>query len=165
MDAFCGSPFWVGSFFNHSRCLPQVVTALCVKSGRITKTIVCLDGRAYLLVFVFVLPVQNTTTTWEVEDPDFNICFEKTVLVWIPCVFLWCLSPLDVLYIAKSRLRSVPWSWLNISKLVSAFSGFWIVAMCILMAVSLTSSHILLDTYCSTGCSLSIRYNLCIFVK
>lgn len=63
------------------------------------------------------------TRTWETEDPDFTICFEKTALVWTPCVFLLCFAPLEVYYIAKSKSRDIPWNWLNISKLVSSDFG------------------------------------------
>ncbi|XP_026281245.2 multidrug resistance-associated protein 1 isoform X2 [Frankliniella occidentalis] len=66
-------------------------------------------------------PFWNSSRTWETDDPDFTICFEKTALVWAPCVFLWCFAPLEAYYIAKSRNRDIPWNWLNISKLI--FTG------------------------------------------
>jgi len=34
--------------------------------------------------------------TWNTENPRFTPCFQETVLVWIPCAFLWILSPFDV---------------------------------------------------------------------
>lgn len=60
----------------------------------------------------------NTNLTWNTDDPEFTKCFEKTVLVWIPCFFLWTFSSLEVYYLLKSKRRNIPWSWLNISKLV-----------------------------------------------
>ncbi|XP_069159719.1 multidrug resistance-associated protein 1 [Procambarus clarkii] len=56
--------------------------------------------------------------TWNTTDPDFTLCFERTVLVWVPCGFLWLFAPLEISYIVNSVDRLVPWSWINISKLV-----------------------------------------------
>ncbi|XP_039283752.1 multidrug resistance-associated protein 1 isoform X2 [Nilaparvata lugens] len=60
----------------------------------------------------------NSSVTWNTEDPDFTPCFEKTVLVWVPCLFLWIFSPLEVYYLTRSHTRDIPWNWLNISKIV-----------------------------------------------
>ncbi|RZF36743.1 hypothetical protein LSTR_LSTR005056 [Laodelphax striatellus] len=60
----------------------------------------------------------NTSVTWNTENPDFTPCFEKTVLVWVPCLFLWIFSPLEVYYLTRSHTRDIPWNWLNISKIV-----------------------------------------------
>lgn len=62
--------------------------------------------------------MQNINITWNTDDPDFTKCFEKTVLVWIPCFFLWTFSSLEVYYLLKSKRRNIPWNWLNIFKLV-----------------------------------------------
>ncbi|XP_068238012.1 multidrug resistance-associated protein 1-like isoform X2 [Palaemon carinicauda] len=59
----------------------------------------------------------DANITWHTENPDFTPCFERTVLVWIPCIFLWLLAPLETHYLIKSVDRLIPWSWLNISKL------------------------------------------------
>lgn len=56
--------------------------------------------------------------TWETDDPDLTECFEKTVLVWIPCLFLWTFASLEVYYILSSKKRDIPWNFLNVSKLV-----------------------------------------------
>lgn len=55
--------------------------------------------------------------SWYTDDPDLTDCFKQTVLVWVPCVFLWLFSSLDVFYIINSKKRDIPWNWLNISKL------------------------------------------------
>ncbi|XP_060530036.1 multidrug resistance-associated protein 1-like isoform X5 [Cylas formicarius] len=60
----------------------------------------------------------NSTLTWDTDDPDFTKCFEKTVLVWIPCVFLWLFSSLEVYYIASSKKKDIPWNFLNCFKLL-----------------------------------------------
>ncbi|XP_054264333.1 ATP-binding cassette sub-family C member 3-like [Macrosteles quadrilineatus] len=54
---------------------------------------------------------------WDSPDPEFTPCFEKTVLVWGPCLFLWIFSPLEVFFISQSRCRDIPWGILNTCKL------------------------------------------------
>ncbi|KAJ8982897.1 hypothetical protein NQ317_004327 [Molorchus minor] len=60
----------------------------------------------------------NINVTWNTDDPDFTKCFEKTVLVWAPCLFLWAFSCLEVYYILNSKRWNIPWSWINVSKLI-----------------------------------------------
>lgn len=60
---------------------------------------------------------QNASLTWYTADPEFTKCFEKTILVWLPCLFLWVFSPIEVYYLLNSRRENIPWNWLNISKL------------------------------------------------
>jgi len=62
--------------------------------------------------------VQNANETWYTETPRLSPCFQKTVLVWTPCLFLWVFAPLETYYILHSKTRNIPWNWLNISKLV-----------------------------------------------
>nr|CAD7258793.1 unnamed protein product [Timema shepardi] len=61
--------------------------------------------------------LQDTNLTWNTTDPDLTPCFQKTVLVWIPCSFLWLFSSLETYYILHSKTKNVPWNWLNISKI------------------------------------------------
>lgn len=56
--------------------------------------------------------------TWETDDPDLTPCFQKTVLVWVPCVFLWTCCFFEVYYIINSKKRDIPWTFLNILKCV-----------------------------------------------
>ncbi|XP_042886660.1 multidrug resistance-associated protein 1-like isoform X6 [Penaeus japonicus] len=60
----------------------------------------------------------DANLTWNTDTPQFTPCFERTVLVWIPCGFLWLFAPLETHYVLQSADRLIPWSWLNISKLV-----------------------------------------------
>uniref|UniRef100_A0A4W5L606 ABC-type glutathione-S-conjugate transporter n=1 Tax=Hucho hucho TaxID=62062 RepID=A0A4W5L606_9TELE len=42
------------------------------------------------------LPFQPTVDwnrTWYTDKPDLTECFQNTVLVWFPCVYLWLLAP------------------------------------------------------------------------
>ncbi|CAH1990666.1 unnamed protein product [Acanthoscelides obtectus] len=79
-------------------------------------------------------PFWNWTLSWNTTDPDITKCFEKTVLVWIPCFFLWTFAALEVYYILSSKKRNVPWNWFNISKLTI------IVALIVLTLVDLVTA-------------------------
>nr|CAD7573697.1 unnamed protein product [Timema californicum] len=77
----------------------------------------------------------DTNLTWNTTDPDLTPCFQKTVLVWIPCSFLWLFSSLETYYILHSKTKNVPWNWLNISKIiltailiVLSIADVWLVA-------------------------------------
>ncbi|XP_053672165.1 multidrug resistance-associated protein 1 [Anopheles nili] len=56
--------------------------------------------------------------TWYTDDPDLTPCFQHTVLVWAPCAFLWVFSLLELFYLRKSANKDVPWSFVNVSKLI-----------------------------------------------
>uniref|UniRef100_A0A1B6EGY9 ABC-type glutathione-S-conjugate transporter n=1 Tax=Clastoptera arizonana TaxID=38151 RepID=A0A1B6EGY9_9HEMI len=70
----------------------------------------------------------DANVTWNTENPDLTICFEKTILVWIPCVFLWVFSPLEVYYILHSKYRDISWNLLNACKV---FFNLVIIVHCI----------------------------------
>ncbi|XP_072938928.1 multidrug resistance-associated protein 1 isoform X2 [Epargyreus clarus] len=60
----------------------------------------------------------DANKTWYTDNPEFTPCFEKTVLIWIPCLFLWVAALLDAYYILHSKERNIPWNILNITKLI-----------------------------------------------
>lgn len=51
------------------------------------------------------------------DDPDLTKCFEQTVLVWIPCAFLWLFTLIELHYLRNSPYKNIPWSWKNVTKL------------------------------------------------
>uniref|UniRef100_T1J4L1 ABC-type glutathione-S-conjugate transporter n=1 Tax=Strigamia maritima TaxID=126957 RepID=T1J4L1_STRMM len=59
------------------------------------------------------------SVVWETDNPDFTDCFQKTVLIWIPCGFLWICLPFEIYSVKKHRRRCIPWSPLNSMKLVN----------------------------------------------
>ena len=61
----------------------------------------------------------NVNLTWFSDSPDFTPCFHKTVLVYLPCAFLWLLSPIEFRSNFVSNNRFIPWSWLTICKIIS----------------------------------------------
>ncbi|KAK0171316.1 hypothetical protein PV328_009061 [Microctonus aethiopoides] len=54
--------------------------------------------------------------TWNTEDPDLTPCFQNTVLIWAPCVFLGTFSFLEIYYLANSKRKDVPYTWKFLSK-------------------------------------------------
>lgn len=55
---------------------------------------------------------------WNTTNPNFSLCFQKTVLIWIPCGFIWCMIPLEIYYLIKSTSRHIPWTAINLTKLI-----------------------------------------------
>jgi hypothetical protein len=62
----------------------------------------------------------NQNLTWYTDSPDFTSCFHKTVLVYLPCAFLWLLSPFEVRFNFISSRQFSPWTFLNVTKLASS---------------------------------------------
>ncbi|KOB77962.1 ATP-binding cassette sub-family C member 1 [Operophtera brumata] len=60
----------------------------------------------------------NTTLSWHTNNPELTECFQKTVLVWVPCAYLWLAAFLDAYYILNSKEKNIPWNPLNITKLI-----------------------------------------------
>lgn len=56
--------------------------------------------------------------TWYTDNPDFTPCFERSVLLLLPCLFLWVFAIMDVYFSYTADASEIPWSPLNIAKLV-----------------------------------------------
>ncbi|NXG80683.1 MRP1 protein, partial [Baryphthengus martii] len=54
--------------------------------------------------------------TWHTENPDFTQCFQNTVLVWIPCIYLWACFPVYFLYLRCHDRGYIQMSNLNKAK-------------------------------------------------
>ncbi|KAL1477416.1 hypothetical protein MTO96_017489 [Rhipicephalus appendiculatus] len=63
-------------------------------------------------------PLWDNSLTWDAETPDFTPCFQETVLVWVPCLFLWLTCPFDIVAFKRSRNPPLPWTFLNIAKVL-----------------------------------------------
>ncbi|XP_018335871.1 multidrug resistance-associated protein 1-like isoform X2 [Agrilus planipennis] len=59
----------------------------------------------------------NLNLTWYTKDPKFTNCFERTILIWIPCVFLWVFSFVDIYFFRSSKNKDIPWKFCNATKL------------------------------------------------
>ncbi|XP_048466697.1 ATP-binding cassette sub-family C member 3 isoform X2 [Rhincodon typus] len=51
--------------------------------------------------------------TINTDNPDLTACFQKTILVWIPCVYLWVIFPLYFLYLRQSNRGYIRVTLLN----------------------------------------------------
>jgi len=76
--------------------------------------------------------------TWNTDTPDFTPCFQKTVLVWVPCIFLWLFTPLEIFYAKSSINRNIPFGFLNVSKLI--LSGLLIILTIVDLVVAFANS-------------------------
>ncbi|XP_050076524.1 multidrug resistance-associated protein 1 isoform X3 [Anopheles maculipalpis] len=74
--------------------------------------------------------------TWYTDDPDLTPCFQQTVLVWAPCAFLWLFSFLELFYLRKSANKDVPWSVVNVSKLLIVGSLIVLTIVDLVKAIS-----------------------------
>lgn len=59
--------------------------------------------------------------TWVQTNPDFTFCFKNSVLIWAPCLYLAVFTPLDLYWRSSSRYSGIPWSFLNVSKVLTIF--------------------------------------------
>ncbi|KAM9012499.1 multidrug resistance-associated protein 1 isoform 6-T7 [Ara ararauna] len=61
-------------------------------------------------------PFWDWNVTWHTENPDFTPCFQNTVLVWIPCIYLWVCFPVYFLYLRYHDRGYIQMSNLNKAK-------------------------------------------------
>ncbi|KAK0179174.1 hypothetical protein PV327_007989 [Microctonus hyperodae] len=58
----------------------------------------------------------DNNLTWYTDLPDLTPCFQNTVLVWAPCVFLFTFLFLEIYYLRNSKRRDIPYTWKFYSK-------------------------------------------------
>ncbi|XP_071043193.1 multidrug resistance-associated protein 1 isoform X2 [Parasteatoda tepidariorum] len=63
----------------------------------------------------------DPSLTWNTTVPLFTPCFLKVGLIWAPVAFFWLFIPLEIYFISSTKKKLIPWSVLNISKLVIIF--------------------------------------------
>ncbi|XP_010717779.1 multidrug resistance-associated protein 1-like [Meleagris gallopavo] len=59
---------------------------------------------------------QDWNLTWHTENPDFTQCFQNTILVWVPCIYLWVCFPVYFLYLRCHDRGYIQMSILNKAK-------------------------------------------------
>ncbi|XP_060700646.1 ATP-binding cassette sub-family C member 3 isoform X3 [Hemiscyllium ocellatum] len=59
------------------------------------------------------LRLWDHNVTINTDNPDLTICFQKTILVWVPCVYLWVIFPLYFLYLRQSNRGYIRVTLLN----------------------------------------------------
>lgn len=80
----------------------------------------------YFIYYFFFNQTQDWNLTWYTDSPRFTPCFEETVLVWLPCSFLWIFSIIEIPRSHQSKFRRIPWGYVNIGKLVSVITFFFL---------------------------------------
>ncbi|XP_077172136.1 multidrug resistance-associated protein 1-like isoform X2 [Paroedura picta] len=58
-------------------------------------------------------PLWDWNVTWHTESPDLTPCFQHTVLVWVPCLYLWACVPIYVPYLHRHNKGYIQMSHLN----------------------------------------------------
>lgn len=61
---------------------------------------------------------QDANLTWHTEYPEVTECFQKSILIWTPCIFLWTFSSFEAYYLLNSKRKGVPLTWLFIVKFI-----------------------------------------------
>eukprot|EP00092_Neocalanus_flemingeri_P004166 GFUD01004481.1.p1 GENE.GFUD01004481.1~~GFUD01004481.1.p1 ORF type:complete len:1636 (+),score=378.79 GFUD01004481.1:74-4981(+) len=63
-------------------------------------------------------PLVDTSISWNTPSPDISVCLQKSLLVWVPCGFLWLLTPLLIYRLYRSKSLYIPHTLLNIVRTV-----------------------------------------------
>ncbi|XP_053750439.1 multidrug resistance-associated protein 1 isoform X1 [Panthera pardus] len=71
-------------------------------------------------------PFWEWRVTWNTSNPDFTKCFQNTVLVWVPCSYLWVCFPFYFLYLCHHDRGYIQMTHLNKTKTALGFL-LWIV--------------------------------------
>ncbi|XP_047290093.1 multidrug resistance-associated protein 1 isoform X9 [Homo sapiens] len=69
---------------------------------------------------------KDWNVTWNTSNPDFTKCFQNTVLVWVPCFYLWACFPFYFLYLSRHDRGYIQMTPLNKTKTALGFL-LWIV--------------------------------------
>jgi len=64
------------------------------------------------------LNVQDINLTWNTEHPDFTLCFQHSVLIYIQCGLLWLVAPFYVIHLSRLRDVQLPKTRLFLLKMV-----------------------------------------------
>ncbi|KAJ8344971.1 hypothetical protein SKAU_G00291640 [Synaphobranchus kaupii] len=63
-------------------------------------------------------PFWDWNRTWHSSNPDLTQCFQNTVLVWVPCFYLWLCTPLYCLHLRHHDRGYICMTHLNKAKTV-----------------------------------------------
>ena len=62
---------------------------------------------------------QDLNLTWNTNDPDFSVCFQKSALLWVPCAWILVTAPIYAVYLRMVAVSApIPHNRLNITKTV-----------------------------------------------
>ncbi|CAL8264121.1 unnamed protein product [Lota lota] len=71
-------------------------------------------------------PFWDWNRTWNTPNPDLTQCFQNTVLVWLPCLYLWLCTPGYLIYLHRHDQGYICMSNLNKAKTAVGFL-LWII--------------------------------------
>ncbi|XP_053193733.1 multidrug resistance-associated protein 1 [Scomber japonicus] len=71
-------------------------------------------------------PFWDWNRTWYTSNPDLTQCFQNTVLVWLPCLYLWLCAPIYLIYLRSHNHGYICMSHLNKAKTAVGFL-LWII--------------------------------------
>ena len=60
-------------------------------------------------------PLLDTSVSWNTQSPDISVCLQKSLLIWVPCGFLWVMAPFLIYRLYRSKSLYIPHTLLNIS--------------------------------------------------
>ncbi|XP_059180053.1 ATP-binding cassette sub-family C member 3 isoform X2 [Centropristis striata] len=72
------------------------------------------------------LPFWVANQTFHTDQPDLPVCFQLTVLSWLPCIYLWAVCPIYLFYLKRNNKGYIMMSILNRFKTVFGLL-LWIV--------------------------------------
>jgi hypothetical protein len=99
---------------------PDIGLIISTLPSMISTWVSTLLSRSSVISYLFIcIWVQDTSVTWYTDSPDFSLCFQQTVLSWIPCGLLWLMVPLQGYQILYSHSRIKRWTWLSLTRIVS----------------------------------------------
>lgn len=78
----------------------------------------------WILGFFIFSSLQDWNRTWYTANPDLTQCFQNTVLVWVPCIYLWLLAPFYCLHLYCHDHGRIQMSGLCTSKMVRLHTDF-----------------------------------------
>ncbi|KAM3864489.1 multidrug resistance-associated protein 1 [Diretmus argenteus] len=71
-------------------------------------------------------PFWDWNRTWHTTNPDLTQCFQSTVLVWLPCLYLWLCAPVYLIYLRSHDRGYICMGHLNKAKTAVGFL-LWII--------------------------------------
>uniref|UniRef100_A0A8C5AHJ8 ABC-type glutathione-S-conjugate transporter n=1 Tax=Gadus morhua TaxID=8049 RepID=A0A8C5AHJ8_GADMO len=89
----------------------------------LTKQTACLEIQYWPQRSRYLSPVRSTIHT---DRPDLPACFQLTVLSWLPCIYLWAVTPLYIFYLKRNNKGYIMMSVLNRFKTAFGFV-LWLV--------------------------------------
>ncbi|XP_016051783.1 PREDICTED: multidrug resistance-associated protein 1 [Miniopterus natalensis] len=79
-----------------------------------------------VMMVVMKMMMMEWNVTWYTSNPDFTKCFQNTILVWVPCFYLWVIFPFYYFYLSHHDRGYIQMTHLNKAKTALGFL-LWIV--------------------------------------